>query len=148
MDVVATVIRERVREGGLRRVAVDSLAELVLAAREWDRFPAYSRALVGLIQAAGASLMVTGETTTLGPVSLPAGGLSFLFQNVIFLRYIELDSEIRRAIGIIKMRDSEHAKGLRQVDITSEGFQIGEKLEGLTGLLGWSALRVQGDAVR
>jgi circadian clock protein KaiC len=148
LDVVATVIRERVRAGGLRRVVLDSLAELVLAARESDRFPAYSRALVGLIQSVGASLMVTGETTTLGPTSLPAGGLSFLFQNVIFLRYIELDSEIRRAIGIIKMRDSDHARGLRQVEITSQGFQIGEKLEGLTGLLGWSALRVQGDAVR
>ncbi len=76
-------------------------------------------------------------------MSRPAGGLSFLFQNVIFLRYIELESEIGRAIGIIKMRDSDHAKDLRLVSISSHGLEVGDKLESLTGLLGWSALRVQ-----
>ena len=140
LDVVATAIREQLVLGPPRRVVLDSLAELVVAARESDRFPAYSRALLGLIQSVGASMVVTGETTTLGPVAAPAGGLSFLFQNVLFLRYIEQDSEIRRAIGIIKMRDSDHEKGLRQFTIGPHGFEVGAKLEGLTGLLGWTAL--------
>ena len=109
--------------------------------RESERFPAYSRGLLGLLQAAGASLIVTSETAGLGPGVGPLGGLSFLFQNVVFLRYIELESEIRRAVGVIKMRDSDHYKGLRMVDISSRGFEVGEKIAGLTGLLGWSALR-------
>jgi circadian clock protein KaiC len=141
--VVATVIRAQLAVGPPRRVVLDSLAELVVAARESDRFPAYSRALLGLIQSVGASMVITGETTTLGPVAAPAGGLSFLFQNVLFLRYIEQESEIRRALGIIKMRDSDHEKGLRQFTISPRGFEVGARLEGLTGLLGWSALRGQ-----
>jgi len=84
---------------------------------------------------------VTSETTGLGPQATPVGGLSFLFQNVIFLRYIEWESEIRRAIGVVKMRDSDHYKGLRMVQISSRGFEVGEQIGGLTGLLGWSALR-------
>ena len=55
--------------------------------------------------------MITSETTTLGPVTEPLGGLSFVFHNVVLLRSIELESEIRRAVSVVKMRDSSHAKG-------------------------------------
>jgi hypothetical protein len=39
------------------------------------------------------------------------------------------------------MRDSNHEKGLRQVEIDAQGFKVVDRLEGLTGVLGWSALR-------
>ena len=67
--------------------------------------------------------------------------MSFLFQNVLLLRYIEIDSEIRRAVAVVKMRDSSHVKGLVQFEIDDTGFRVMEKLEGITGILGWSALR-------
>lgn len=140
IDTVGAVVRAELATG-LRRVAVDSLAELVSAAREAERFPAYARSLVAFIRAAGASSMITSETTILGPVTEPLGGLSFLFHNVLFLRYLEIDSEVGRAISVVKMRDSDHAKGLRQFKIDEHGVTISDKLEGVTGLLGWSALR-------
>ncbi len=86
-------------------------------------------------------MLITSETTTLGPELEATGGLSFLFQNVLLLRYIEIESEIRRALAVIKMRDSSHAKGLVQFEIDDTGFRLMEKLEGITGILGWSALR-------
>ena len=92
--------------GSIRRVAIDSLGELVLAARETERFPAYARMLSGLVRASGASLMVTSETSVMGPILEPLGGLSFLFHNVVLLRYVELESEMRRALNVLKMRDS------------------------------------------
>jgi hypothetical protein len=88
-----------------------------------------------------AAVMITSETTTLGPVTEPLGGLSFLFHKVVLLRYIELESEIRRALSVVKMRDSSHAKDLRQFEVDERGFTVLGKLEGLTGILGWSALR-------
>jgi circadian clock protein KaiC len=141
LDAVATVVQRELARGSVRRVAIDSLAELVLAARETDRFPAYARMLTGLIRLAGASVLVTSETSTLGPVLEPIGGLSFLFQNVVLLRYVELGAELRRALNILKMRDSDHAKGVMQFEIDEQGVKILGKLEGVTGVLGWSALR-------
>jgi len=123
---------------------VDSLAELVLATRESERFAAYARSLVGFIGAAGASLVITSETTTLGPMTEPVGGLSFLFHNVILLRYIEIGAEIGRALNIIKMRNSGHEKGLFQYQIDGRGLEVMDQLEQITGSLGWSALRTQG----
>ncbi|MGH2734736.1 MAG: RAD55 family ATPase [Actinomycetota bacterium] len=141
LDAVGAAVRRELSKGSMRRVAIDSLAELVVTARESERFPAYARSLVGFIRAAGASLVITSETTTLGPISEPAGGLSFLFHNVVLLRYIELGSEVRRAVNVMKMRDSVHEKGLAQYEIDEHGFHVLGPLEGLTGVLGWSALR-------
>jgi circadian clock protein KaiC len=85
-------------------------------------------------------VLVTSETTALGPEAEPIGGLSFLFNNVLLLRYLEMESETGRALSILKMRDSDHAKGVYQFEIDSQGFKLMDKLEGLTGVLGWSAL--------
>ena len=75
------------------------------------------------------------------PLETPLGGLSFLFHNVVLLRYVEMDSELRHAVNVLKMRDSGHEKGLREYEIDGKGLVVGEKLDGVTGALGWSALR-------
>ena len=143
LDTLGAVVRKPLSEDSVRRVVLDSLAELVVAVHETDRFPAYARSLIGFIRAGGASVLVTSETTTLGPEAEPIGGMSFLFNNVLLLRYIEMESETRRALSILKMRDSDHAKGVYQFEIDENGFQVIDKLEGLTGVLGWSALRTR-----
>jgi circadian clock protein KaiC len=141
LDTLGDVVRRELSGGTVRRIVFDSLAELVVAARETDRFPAYARTLMGFVRACGASALVTSETTTLGPQTEQAGGLSFLFHNVLLLRYVEIESEVRRALTILKMRDSDHAKGVYQFEVDEQGFEVFNKLEGVSGVLGWSALR-------
>lgn len=143
LDRLASGVTKELSSGSIRRVVIDSLAELVFAAREAERFPAYARSLTGLIRAAGASLLITSETTTLGPTTEPVGGLTFLFHNVVLLRYIEIASEASRALNIIKMRNSDHDKGVYSFDIGPDGLMIGDKLEGITGVMGWTALRAK-----
>jgi circadian clock protein KaiC len=140
LDKLGASVRREISRGNVRRVILDSLAELVVAVRETDRFPAYARSLVAFIRAGGASVLVTSETTTLGPEVEPVGGLSFLFNNVLLLRYIEMESETHRALSILKMRDSDHEKGVYQFEVDDQGFRVLDKLEGLTGVLGWSVL--------
>ena len=143
LDVLAATIRAHVDEHPVSRIVIDSLAELVSAAREWDRLPAYLRSLIGIIQASGSSLMVTSETPHHEAVSRSVDGLMFLFDNVIDLRYIEQGSQLGRAINIVKMRKSAHLMTLNTFAITSRGIVVGDKLEGVTGRLGRSALRTQ-----
>jgi circadian clock protein KaiC len=140
LDVLASVVRQHLHEEDVSRVVIDSLAEMVAAAREAERFPAYLRSLVGLVRAAGTSLLVTSETTTQGPPREPLDALMFLFHNVLQLRYIEHHSDIGRAINIIKMRNSRHDTGIYLCHISDEGPSVGDKLDGVTGMLGWSAL--------
>ncbi len=146
LDVLANAVRSNLAEFPIARVAVDSLAELVLADREWSRFPAYMRALVGLVRAANVSFLATSETTASGITAQSLEGLMFLFDSVIDLRYIEEQSTLGRAINIVKLRSGAHKMTLNSFVISGEGLVVGDKLEGVSGRLGWSALRTQDPA--
>ena len=91
LDVLATAVRSALSEHPTSRIVIDSLSELAFAAREEQRFPAYMRSLVGLIRAAGSSLLITSETGAHGLAANALDSLLFLFDNVIDLRYIEED---------------------------------------------------------
>jgi circadian clock protein KaiC len=143
LDVLAEAVRSNLAEHRVSRVALDSLAELVLADREWYRFPAFMRSLVGLVRAAGVSLLATSETTGSGITAQSLEGLMFLFDNVIDLRYIEQESTLGRALNVVKMRNGAHKTTINSVAITDQGLVVGDKLEGVSGRLGWSVLRAQ-----
>jgi circadian clock protein KaiC len=144
MDVLANAVRISLAEFPVRRVVIDSLAELVLATQEWNRFPAYMRSLVGIVRAVGASMLVTSETTASGLAAQSMERLMFLFDNVLDLRYIEESSGLGRALNVVKMRNGAHQMTLNSVTITDHGVQVGDALEDVSGRLGWSALRAQG----
>ena len=141
LDVLASAIRSELASHSVSRVVIDSLAELAFAARESERFPAFMRSLVGLIRAAGSSSLVTSETAGRGVPTQSLDGLMFLFDNVIDLRYIEEQSRVGRALNVVKMRNSQHETTLTSFTIADHGVTIGEPLGGVTGRLGWSALR-------
>ncbi len=143
LDVLASAIRSELASHSVSRVVIDSLAELVFAARESERFPAFMRSLVGLIRAAGSSSLVTSETAGRGLATQSLDGLMFLFDNVIDLRYIEEESGVGRALNVVKMRNSRHETTLTSFTIADHGVTIGEPLAGVTGRLGWSALRTE-----
>jgi circadian clock protein KaiC len=144
LDVLATSVRSEIGRHPVSRVVIDSLSELAFAAREENRFAAFLRSLLGLVRAGGSSALLTSETSIHGLPGNSLDGLLFLFDNVIDLRYIEEGSQIGRAVHVAKMRSRAHTMTLNGVTITDRGLEVGRVLDGVTGRLGWSALRTQG----
>jgi circadian clock protein KaiC len=147
LDVLATAVRSELSEHATSRIVIDSLSELAFAAREAERFPAYMRSLVGLVRAAGSSLLITSETALFGVAANAMDGLLFLFDNVIDLRFIEDGARIGRSVHVAKMRNSQHEMTLNGITITDRGLMVGDKLESVAGLLGASAQRTDGPQV-
>jgi circadian clock protein KaiC len=143
LDQVGSLIRAELERGDVKRVLVDSVAELAFAAGDTDRLPGYVWALGGFVRAAGGTSVFTNEIAALGQ-SGGLGGLSFLFNNVFFLRYLELQSELARGLSILKMRQSDHDKGLIRFTIDRHGITFGERIDHVSGMLGWSALTAGG----
>lgn len=50
-------------------------------------------------------------------------------------RYIEVDSRLQRVMAVVKLRNSAHSNELRQFHIDDKGLQIGDRLQGMEGLL-------------
>jgi circadian clock protein KaiC len=142
LDVIGSELRRATLEDQpVRRVVVDSLAELEPAARGTTRFPDYLSALTTLFSSIGATTLLTSETTAFfGPAFELPHGLAFVADNVILFRYAELESEVRRAVAIIKMRDGDHAKNIVEVEIAANGLTVKGEFAGLTGVLGGTPL--------
>jgi circadian clock protein KaiC len=54
-------------------------------------------------------------------------GISHLSDNVVLLQFLRGDSEIKRAISLLKTRASAHDPRIRQFEITSDGFVLGDQ---------------------
>jgi len=62
-------------------------------------------------------------------------GLSFLVDCIILLRIVEVQSSLRKALTVLKIRGSDHDKQLREFEITSEGIRVEAPFKDLEGLL-------------
>ena len=66
--------------------------------------------------------------------ALSSYAISFLSDDIIRLRYVSIDGQLRRVITIIKVRRGPHSNDIREFKITSKGIVIGERLRGYRGL--------------
>lgn len=62
-------------------------------------------------------------------------GASYLADNIVFIRYLKIRGEIRKAIGVLKKRTSDFEKTLRELEITRYGLKVGEPLRNLRKIL-------------
>lgn len=121
-----------------RRVVIDSLSgfELALAPTFRKDFRESLYRLVAVLTGMGITLMLTAELEdSYEDLRFSPHGTAFLTDTIIMQRYIELKGELRRLIGVVKVRGSAHSKDLRAFEITDQGIVIGETLASFSGLL-------------
>jgi circadian clock protein KaiC len=85
----------------------------------------------------GISIIMTTEIHDLFATSyLSEFGISHMSDNVILLNYLREESEVKRAITILKTRASRHDTMIRQFYITPDGIKIGDVFSSKTALTG------------
>jgi circadian clock protein KaiC len=120
---------DRVQKVGARRVLIDSLGDLSLAAGEDLRFREWMYSLTQRFSRLGISPLMTLEIPDLFEVRrLSETAVSQLADNVVVLQYIRSRSEIRRAVTVLKTRASQHDIQIREFRIGKEGMVLGEQL--------------------
>jgi circadian clock protein KaiC len=63
-------------------------------------------------------------------------GIAFLNDAIVIQRYLEIGGRLRRAMGVVKVRGSQHSKDLREYEVTADAtLVIGRPLAGYEGLL-------------
>jgi circadian clock protein KaiC len=62
--------------------------------------------------------------------------ISFLTDDIIRLRYVCIDDQLRKILVVIKMRGGKHSNDIREYEITSEGVVISsDRLTDYQGLI-------------
>jgi circadian clock protein KaiC len=129
-------IREAVKRIGAKRVVIDSMSgfELALAPTFRADFRESLYRLVGALTGVGITVLTTMEVTQgEDELRFTPNVISFLADDLISLRYVEVERELKKVAAVVKMRGSQHSKSYREYEITERGFVIGGDLEGYTG---------------
>jgi circadian clock protein KaiC len=70
-----------------------------------------------------------------GDLQITDLGVSYVADNVILIRYAEVYGQVIKVINCLKKRLGNHQPELRELKITAQGIEVGDKLVNLRGLL-------------
>ncbi|MBI4133385.1 AAA family ATPase [Candidatus Uhrbacteria bacterium] len=89
-----------------------------------------------LLQQGITTLLIYEIRDIFGTISFVPTGVSRLIDNVILLRYVELNGRIERFLTILKMRGSPHDNEIRAFEIRrGDGLFIKQRVTGVSGLM-------------
>jgi circadian clock protein KaiC len=131
-EVVAAVKRTNAK-----RLVIDSLVgfELALAPGFRMDFRESLYRMIGALTRLGVTILSTVEVEdNFSAMSLSNYAISFLSDDIIRLRYVSINGQLRRMLMVVKMRSNPHSIDMREYIVTSEGLEIGERLVGYQGL--------------
>jgi len=137
VDETVREIIDAVEAMGAKRLVIDSLAgfELALAPGFRTDFRESLYRMIGALTRTGVTILSTVEVQeTFTGFTLSAYAISFLSDDILRLRFVSINGQLRKMVVVIKMRRSAHSIDMREYEITSEGFVIGERLRGYRGL--------------
>ena len=137
VDETLAEILESVEEVGAARVVIDSLSgfEVALAPAFREDFRESLYRLVGALTATGVTIFMTTEVVGGYPeVHFTTEKVSFITDDIIVQRVVEIDGVLRSVLAIHKMRGSEHSHEIRTYAITANGAVVGGTLRNYDGI--------------
>ena len=133
VDETLQEILDAIEMTGAKRLVIDSLAgfEMALAPGFRSDFRESLYRMIFSLTGIGITVLSTVETEeSFTEFPLSSYSISFLTDDVIRLRYVEIDSSLRRVMIVVKMRNGAHSNEIREYSISPKGVLIGERLTG------------------
>jgi circadian clock protein KaiC len=148
VDETLADILESVKATGATRVVIDSLTgfEVALAPTFREDFRESLYRLVGALTATQITVFMTLEAVAMSPdVGFTGERVSFVTDDIIVLRYVEMDDALKKLVAVVKMRRSEHSKHFWRYELTATGAAVGEPLMDYRGILSGNPEKHPGD---
>jgi circadian clock protein KaiC len=110
-----------------KRLVIDSLVgfEMALSPGFRTDFRESLYRMIAALTGAGVTIFTTVELEdTFTSLQLSHYTISFLTDDIIRLRYVEIDGQLRKVIVVIKMRGGNHSKDIREYIINDQGVVV------------------------
>lgn len=128
-------IAELVEGLGAKRLLLDSVSHFERLTSDANDLRRIETDLVHALKREGlTSILLKENPHVLGGWDKGDNRVAFIADALILLRYIEVESEIKRGLVILKMRGSDHDKEIRQYTIREKGLVVGDVFQGVGGL--------------
>jgi circadian clock protein KaiC len=138
VDEALFSILEAVDRIKAKRVVIDSLSgfEVALAPTFREDFRESLYRLVGTLTATGVTVFMTAEVAeAFAEARFTTEMVSFITDEIIVQRYVEIEGELRRVVAVVKMRGSNHSHEFRTYEVTAKGVVVGGSLAEYDGIL-------------
>ena len=138
VDEMMQEILDAVKRTGAKRLVIDSLAgfEMALAPSFRTDFRESLYRMIFALTAIGITILSTLEMPeTFTELSFSSYSISFLTDDIIRMRYVEIDGELCQIMMVVKMRRTAHSREIRKYWITTDGIVIGERLKNYVDLI-------------
>ena len=124
VDRIIVGLFRQIEQTGTRRVVIDAVGDLILAASDPQRLHDYLYALVQHFTVKGVTSILTLETAGSSPDTWFSGGrYSYMCDNIVFLS-TDIKDKTRRSVAVIKARASKHDLALHEAEITEKGLRV------------------------
>ena len=128
-------LNQLILDANIRRLALDSVSHFDRLTDDVHELRAIYTSVANGLRREGVVAMLLGEDGRADYRFAFQGGLSINVDALIMFRYVEIESAMQRAIVVLKMRGSNHAKEIRCYKIGPGGLAILGAFEGRQGLL-------------
>src|SRR5258708_11667184 len=114
-----------IEQTGARRIVIDSLPDVMVAAADPTRFREWMFSLTQRLERAGISMMMIVEVPELFQLRrISEQGLSHLADNVVLLQYVQEGPELVRALTVLKTRSMHHHTEVHRYAFTAKGLVL------------------------
>jgi circadian clock protein KaiC len=142
IESIDGIIESHVNQMGARRVVVDSVTHFARLTQDPIELRSLEFSFINALKRQGLTSVFTRESPVLLGESTEDTNIGFVVDSYLILRYVEIESTIRKALLVLKMRGSDHAKDIRQYEITNQGLEVRSKFEGREGILSGNPRRM------
>ncbi|MEK6701795.1 MAG: ATPase domain-containing protein [Planctomycetota bacterium] len=137
VDETVYEIINMVKKIGCKRLVIDSLVgfELALAPGFRTDFRESLYRMIAALTRMGVTIITTVEVVEdFTSMNLSNFTVSFLADDIIRLRYVSINGQLRKMLLVVKMRRSPHSIDMCEYEITSKGVVMGTPLRGYQAL--------------
>jgi len=135
-DEFLEMLRQDMEKNSADVFILDSLRGYNLAMEAFGSVITNMQNIINYVRRNRASLFIVNEQEKItGDLQITDLGVSYVADNVILIRYAEVYGQVIKVINCLKKRLGNHQPELRELKITEQGLEVGDKLVNLRGLL-------------
>jgi circadian clock protein KaiC len=136
-NALAQKLLENVRRRNVTRLVIDGFIGFEQSIDNPERLKFFLTTLMNELRSLGVTTLISVEIPEAfgSTLQIPLGGLSTLADNIVLLRMVEHQSQLHRAVSILKVRRSSYDSTIRKFFITDRGVQIDEVFKDAQSIL-------------
>ena len=137
VDETVHEIVDNVKKIGCKRLVIDSLVgfEMALAPGFRTDFRESLYRMIAALTRLGVTIVSTVEVAEeFTSLNLSNFTVSFLADDIVRLRYVSINGQLRKILMVVKMRRSQHSIDMVEYRITPDGMVMGQPMRGYRAL--------------